>query len=113
MKSIKFTKAKFKDVVGSSFYRYLQTSYVELVEKFGEPNDCTQKGEWQSGDQKVRIEWAFHLGGIRKPTVVTIYEYKSDVPIREVTTWHIGCKGNHILVDKFLKTHFADEVITK
>jgi len=107
----KFTKAKFKDVWGSGFYRYIKATYEQLVEKFGEPHDCTQEGDWRSGDSKVRVEWAFKDGSARKPTIVTIYEYKSDQPIREITTWHIGSKGKRELVDQFLKNHFANEVI--
>jgi hypothetical protein len=104
----KFTKAKFKEVWGSGFYRYLKASYGQLVEKFGEPHDCTKEGEWRSGDSKVRVEWAFKTGSVKKPTIVTIYEYKSDQPIREITTWHIGSRGKRELVDQFLKSHFAD-----
>ena len=107
----KFTKAKRKETWGSGFYRYLSASYEQLVEKFGEPHDCTQEGEWQSGDGKVRIEWAFRTGSVKRPTIVTIYEYKSDEPIREIKNWHIGRKGNRALVDDFLRSHFADEAI--
>lgn len=107
----KFTKAKFKETWGSGFYRYLSASYEQLVEKFGEPHDCTQEGEWRSGDGKVRVEWAFRVGSVKKPTIVTIYEYKSEQPIKEITNWHIGSKGNRALVNDFLRSHFTDEAI--
>jgi hypothetical protein len=107
----KFAKAKFKEVWGSGFYCYIKATYEQLVEKFGEPHDCTQEGEWKSGDGKVRVEWAFKTGGVKKPTIVTIYEYKSDQPICEITTWHIGSKGKRELVDQFLKNHFANEAV--
>jgi hypothetical protein len=51
MKSIsQFKQASRKDTMRSGFHGYLHVSYPELVDKFGEPHDCTQEGGEQSAD---------------------------------------------------------------
>lgn len=89
----RFVPASRKDTMHSSFHGYLHASYQELVDKLGIPNDCTQDGEWRSGDQKVRVEWAFRSTHPKRPMVLTIYDYKEPRPINEVNQWHVGIKG--------------------
>lgn len=77
MKSkIRFVPASHKDINHSSFHGYLHISYPELVDKLGMPNDRTKEGEWRSGDEKTRVEWAFKSTHEKRPMVMTIYDYK-------------------------------------
>ncbi len=108
----RFSKAKLKDTFHSGFYRYLNVSYSELVEKLGKPHDCTKEGEWRSGDGKIRVQWAFKNRSIKKPTVMTIYDYKDDRPIDTIKDWHIGARGDRAKIDEFLKSHFAEEALS-
>lgn len=89
----KFISATPKDINGSSFDGYLLMPYEHLVSRLGEPHDRIKEGPWKSGDNKVRVEWAFKSRH-RKPTVITIYEYKEIVPVEEVQVWHVGIKGD-------------------
>ena len=108
----KLIKAKPKEVRGSGFTGYLRASYADLVEKLGEPNDCTKEGPWKSGDQKVRAEWAFKIGGAKNPGAITIYEYKEQQPIEDVTLWHIGSKGKNAAVNAFLRRFLSAKMET-
>lgn len=97
-----FTKANPKDRNHTSFVGYLQVPYEVLTNSFSFPNDCTREDEWRSGDQKVRVEWAFKTKG-RKPTVITIYDYKDPRPIEYVDMWHVGFKGDRKKLEAFFK----------
>lgn len=101
----RLTKAKPKEVIGSGFCGYLRTTYAELVKQLGEPNDRTKPGKWESSDRKVRAEWAVKFG----PTVITIYDYKEQQPIENVTLWHVGSKGNSHAVGNFLRMYLKAE----
>ena len=74
---------KFKkclDVNGTSFCFNLIKDYATMVELFGEPH-------WQGDGDKVRVEWCFRFeDGI----VFTIYDWKEECPIEQVTDWHFG-----------------------
>lgn len=99
----RFIEASLKDIFQSGFHAYLPASYQELVDKLGEPHDCTQEGEWKSGDDKTRVEWAFKSTNKKRPMVMTIYDYKETRPINEVNQWHVGLKGDAHQVDLFFR----------
>jgi len=99
----KFVAAKPKDVTGTSGHGYMTISYGKLYKAFGRPHDCTVEGPWRSGDQKVRAEWAFKSTSKSNPTVLTIYDYKDKELVKQVTTWHIGAKGNIVAIAEFLE----------
>ena len=99
-----FTKATPKDINHTSFAGYLQVSYQGLLDSFSFPNDRTRDDEWRSGDQKTRVEWAFKTKG-KKPTVITIYDYKDPRPLEDIDMWHVGLKGNY----KQLETFFREQ----
>ena len=98
-----FTEAASKDVIHSGFHGYLHMSYPELVDKLGTPHDCTQEGEWRSGDSKVRTEWAYKSKNRHRPMVVTIYDYKEKRPVNEVNQWHVGIRGDAHQVDQLFR----------
>lgn len=96
----RFKPASSKEVIGSSFHGYLHVSYNELLEKLGEPHNCTQLGEWKSQDEKVRAEWAFKSIHRKRRMTLTIYDYKEyRRPIQDVNQWHVGIKGDAHQVD--------------
>jgi len=104
-----------KQTIGSAFADELSISYEALVEALGEPHDCSKEGEWESGDGKVRAEWAFIFPEL-DDTVLTIYDYKSNLSIKEVTDWHIGAKGRKDNIDKAISQmieQIADRQIKK
>ncbi len=99
---MKFIKAEPKDINGSSFSGYTISSYEHLVSCLGKPNDRVTDERWKSSDGKVRVEWSFKTKH-KKPTVVTIYDYKEIIPVNEVNIWHVGAKGNVKMIDGFFK----------
>lgn len=72
--------ARRSEVVGTSLVGYLELSYSELVETFGEPHFVGD------GSDKVYNEWAFVIDG--RP--VTIYDYKENGAATYGYAWHIG-----------------------
>jgi hypothetical protein len=94
----RFIKAQEKDVAGTSFVGYILSSYDNLVKHLGKPKDMYG----MFGDWKTKAEWSFKTRSA-KPTVITIYDYKEIIPVSEIYTWHVGMKGNHNLLDVFLK----------
>lgn len=69
------------NVNGTSLQGYITCSYDTLVEVFGEPME---------GDgYKTQAEWAGKSGD----TVFTIYDWKEEQDIYDVTDWHIGGYG--------------------
>lgn len=76
------------DICSSFFQGYLETTYKELVEKLGEPIECSM------GD-KEDAEWhiCFNDG-----TKASIYNYKngknycgpSGLEVYKIKKWHIG-----------------------
>lgn len=97
-----FVKAQAKDVNGTSFVGYLQGDYELMFALFSFPNDRTRKDEWRSLDQKTRFEWAFKTTD-KKPTVITVYDYKDDRPLEYVDMWHVGFKGDQKKLKAFFK----------
>jgi hypothetical protein len=96
----RFIKAQEKDVTGTSFVGYIFSSYDNLVKYLSEPKDMYST----FGDWKTKAEWSFKNKS-KKPTVITIYDYKELVPPREVTSWHVGMKGNKKLLNDFLREY--------
>ena len=77
---MKYKKASWKDVTGTSFKGDLDTTYDKLVSIFGKPHEV-------DGD-KTQAEWMFKF---EDGTVATIYDYKEyDTPVERVTDWHVG-----------------------
>ena len=101
-----YIKATPKDIIGTSFVGYLPCDYELLFTSFSFPNDRTRDDEWKSLDGKTRFEWAFKTKG-KKPTVITIYDYKDTNPLEHIGMWHIGLKGD----DKILKRFFNENHI--
>lgn len=67
----------------TSLQGYITCSYDTLVEVFGEPTG--------NGDgYKVQAEWCGKSGD----TVFTIYDWKEEQEIYDVTDWHIGGHGH-------------------
>jgi hypothetical protein len=97
-----FVKAQAKEIDGTSFVGYLQVPYEALFNSFSFPNDRTRDDEWRSSDQKTRFEWAFKIPG-KKPTVITIYDYKDPRPLEDVDLWHIGLKGDKNKLETFFR----------
>ena len=95
-----FIKANPKDITGSSFVGYLQGDYELMFSYFSFPNDRTRNDEWESKDLKTRFEWAFKTKG-KKPTIITIYDYKDTRPIEDIDMWHVGCKGDRKKLQAF------------
>ncbi|MBU6427096.1 hypothetical protein KGQ27_02540 [Patescibacteria group bacterium] len=104
----RFIKANPKDIEHSSFAGYLQASYKDLVACFGEPNDRTKDGPWQSYDWKVRAEWTWKSTARRDRAVITIYDYKETQPVDEVTLWHVGLKGSAKRLREFMTKNRAN-----
>ena len=95
-----YKKASVRDTNGTGFIGYAICGYHDLVAQFGEPHDRFKEGPWKSGDWKTQVEWAFRVKG-KKPTVITIYDYKSMNHARAVEVWHVGCKGDQERVSDF------------
>ena len=97
-----FVKAGPKDIVGTSFAGYLQGDYGLMFAFFSFPNDRTRGDEWRSADQKTRFEWAFKTKG-KKPTVITIYDYKDPRQLEDIDMWHVGFKGSEKKFGEFFE----------
>ena len=97
-----FEKAQAKDINGTSFAGYLQADFELMFALFSFPNDRTRNDEWRSSDQKTRFEWAFKTKG-KKPTIVTIYDYKDPRPINDIDMWHVGYKGSERDLEAFFE----------
>jgi hypothetical protein len=114
MKSkIRFIKANREDVSGSGGRGYMRIPYRELLKAFGKPHDRTKEDEWRSGDNKTRAEWAFKTNKAKKPTVITIYDYKRDESLEELMVWNIGSKGNLDEVVLFFKRKLGEKGFRK
>ncbi len=75
------TTAQPVEANGTSLRGYIDISYDDLVEKFGEPV-VTPAADYD----KVNHEWVLVIGA----RVVTIYDYKEDLATGNVERWHIG-----------------------
>lgn len=92
---LKLKPATRKATIGSSRIGTVHASFEDLNILFGEPHDRTKEGKWQSGDGKVRIEWAFQIGG-KKDMLFTIYDYKSRYPLNQIRRWSLGGKSQKV-----------------
>ncbi|MFA5395081.1 MAG: hypothetical protein WCY85_08875 [Sulfurimonas sp.] len=105
-KLLKYRKNKRDITIGTSFANLsINTNLDRLVELLG------QVSFLGSGDDKVQLEWAFYKSPTR---VFTIYDYKENKPIHEITDWHVGAKGfdREEIVDELLKIGFTkDEIV--
>ena len=74
---------EFEFVGGHRVGALVNTTYDEIVAKFGPPTSAIP-----SGDNKVQVEWDIQFeNGSR----ASIYDYKQyDVPYEEVTNWSVG-----------------------
>lgn len=92
---LKLKPATRKQTFNSSRIGTIHASFEELKKVLGEPHDCTKPGEWESGDNKVRIEWAFMINN--KPSMVfMVYDYKSRWPLEQIGQWSLGGKNQKI-----------------
>ncbi len=105
---VKFVKARRADVKGSGGRGRMHADYEALVKAFGQPHDATKEGPWRSGDNKVRVEWAFKAFHEGKMIVLTIYDYKEyDKPVDKVMDWSIGLKGDINIAASFLASRLG------
>ncbi len=93
-------QAYVTEIIGSSFLGTIKITHKELTNLLGRPHF---EG---SVDDKVGVEWAYLISRGNKKTVVTIYDYKYDGDPAELTTWHIGGKGDQELIKDWVKTVF-------
>jgi len=78
---MKFKKADWQAVNGTSLKGSVYTTYADLVEVFGEP---------ERGGDKTTVEWALQFDD---GTVATIYDWKEyNTPMGRYD-WHIGGKS--------------------
>ena len=86
------TKNEMKKISGTRFPGYIETTYDELVARFGEPYIAPRD------DHKVDVEWIIDT----PHGVATIYNYKngysylglSGLKVEEISAWHIGGRNN-------------------
>ena len=69
---------------GSSLSGYVEATYYELEQVFGEP---TYRNE--DLDEKVQTEWVLRLNG----AVATIYNWKTGQTPQGLYRWHVGGFG--------------------
>ena len=71
------------EINGTSLQGFVEATYEELVDIFGEPSHTHTPEELE----KTQAEWwlLFSDG-----TIATIYDWKSIYPPEEVPTWNIG-----------------------
>lgn len=79
MTEIRFENAPRGAVNGTCLQGYVETTYDELVNVFGNPTEL-------QGD-KVTVEWIIQFSD---GTVASIYDWKLQKTPMEVYKWHIG-----------------------
>jgi hypothetical protein len=89
--NIKIRLAKFKEVIGTGGIGSVYATFDQLKTALGEPHNCTVAGEWESRDNKVRVEWGFVINDDKR-LVFTIYDYKRTEPFEEIKRWNLGGK---------------------
>ncbi len=92
--------AKLKETYGTSRIGTIHATYDELVDALGQPHDRTAQGEWESADNKIRVEWAFIINNDKK-LIFTIYDYKSRYLLDKIKQWSLG--GGSDEVKEYLK----------
>lgn len=95
-----------EEIAGTSFNKVVvKENYQTLLNALGNP---TVIG---SPDNKIQLQWQF-INSQNKEQVFTIYDYKSDCPIKDVTDWHIGSKGmSNEKIIRHLKEYGLEAVI--
>lgn len=94
-KNLKIRLATKKQTFRTGRIGTIHATFEELKQRLGEPHDCTKEGEWESGDNKIRVEWAFLIKG-KKELVFTIYDYKSRYPLEQIKQWSLGGKNKKV-----------------
>jgi len=89
---IKLKPATRKQTYNSFRIGTVHARFEDLKKILGEPHDCTKPGEWESGDGKTRVEWAFMVKGM----VFTVYDYKSRWPLEQIGQWSLGGKDSKV-----------------
>ena len=85
IKNLKIKKLFSRELLnGTGLNGYIKASYDELEELFDEP------AFYDLNAYKTRVEWLLIIGN----AFIAIYDYKENRPVEEVTTWHIGGRGN-------------------
>ena len=79
MTEIQFETASMDAINGTCLQGYIETTYDELVNVFGEPTKL-------EGD-KVTVEWIIRFSD---GTVASIYDWKLSETPMEYYPWHIG-----------------------
>ncbi len=87
--------AKLKETYGTSRIGTVHATYDELVEVLGQPHDRTSMGEWESADNKIRVEWAFVINNDKK-LIFTIYDYKSRYDLSQIKQWSLGGRSDEV-----------------
>lgn len=86
------TKNEMKKISGTRFRGYIETTYDELVARFGEPYIAPRD------DHKVDVEWIINT----PHGVATIYNYKNGrsylgengLTLEVMDEWHVGGKND-------------------
>ena len=83
------------NATGTHFQGRLNASFGRLVELFGAPIRYTA----DNSDGKVRAEWVVKVTAVEDGEdgdyysgFATIYDWKCDAPVGDITEWHIGGK---------------------
>lgn len=77
------------DINGTSLQGYIEASYWELVDAFGDP---------EPGDgYKTQAEWCLRF---EDGTVVSVYDWKQSVKPQDVKKWNVG--GFDIWADDYI-----------
>jgi len=92
---MKYRPAKLKETYGTSRIGTVHASYDELVEVLDQPHDRVLRGEWESADNKIRVEWAFVINDNEK-LIFTIYDYKSRYELDQVKQWSLGGRSDDV-----------------
>lgn len=81
--------SRARNVNGTYLQGYVEATYEELIETFGEP----ERGD---GD-KTQVEWALDIHDVYDDRVytVTIYDWKTGLPPEEVKRWNVGGYNYH------------------
>jgi len=104
----KLTKSEQKQTWGTSLQGEIETSYSNLVSKFGSPNSETD-------GYKVDAEWALK----HKGHVITIYNYKDGhnylgkrgKDVADIRTWHIGGKTKKVV--DIIREYFPNSKVVR
>ena len=102
-KKIKYRHAKPKEIMRTGRIGTIYATFDQLKKVFGEPYDCTVEGEWESRDNKVRVEWAFILDNNKK-AVFTVYYYKNNLDLDKIKMWSLGGKKLNQKIHNFLRS---------